>query len=161
MVSPCLVVVAEGELHEVRKLADCIRDFTLDAETAEVDAGDTAVVVYLDSWLVSPEVRVPVEIPVGSLRPGLAFIGPVRAVKGKPYFAEGVIVPHISVRHHEGDRDIGFGEFVVGHFNDSRLVFEAIGEVLVLEKEVVGIIETVRQYLVVSGRSIDYGIGLA
>ena len=154
-------MVAEGELHEVRKLAYCGRDLTIDAEAAEVDAGDTAVVVDLDSRLVSPKVRVFVEVPVCPARPGLSLIGPVRAVKGKPYCAEGIIVPHISVRHHEGDRDIGFGELVVGHFNDSRLVFEAIGEVLVLEKEVVGIIETVRQYLVVSGRSIDYGIGLA
>ena len=92
-----VVVGAEIKLHELAQLADGRGEVAPKSEIADVDQGYPAVGMELDSRLVSPEVRVLVEIPVGPCRPVLSAVIPVASVEGLPYFLEGEIVLQIFV----------------------------------------------------------------
>ena len=156
-----LVVVPEGKPYQLGQLSDFIRKDSVDAETAEVKACHTAVVVYLHSRLVSPQVGILVEVPVGTGRPGLAFVIPVLTAERLPNGTQSIVIPDIFIRLDKCDRDIGLCKFIVGNLDGVLLLLETVAEILCLERNVIGIEQFVGQYLVASGRSIYYGIRLA
>ena len=59
-----VVVRTEVKLNELSELTDCSRHVAIEAIAAEVDHSHTAVCMERNAWLVTPKIRILVEVPV-------------------------------------------------------------------------------------------------
>ena len=94
------VLVAVGtqiEFHQLGQLAQRRGHVTPETEVADVYQRHPSVGMELHARLVTPEVRILVEVPVRPLRVFLAAIVPVRTVEGFPYFLESIVVSDILI----------------------------------------------------------------
>ena len=83
---------AQIQFYKFTELADGGGEVSPESEVAYVDKGDTPVRVKLYARLVTPEVRVLVEVPVRPLRPVLAAVVPTFTVQRLPDFLECEII---------------------------------------------------------------------
>lgn len=111
---------AQIELHKLSQLANGRRKVSLDAEIRKVKRSHTAVAVKPYAGLVTPEVRVFVEVPVGSLRIILSAIIPVRSVKRFPYLVKGIIVLKIRCILAQGHRNFHIKSLIIRNIEYRR-----------------------------------------
>ncbi len=111
---------AQIELNKLSKLSYGWRKVSLDSEIGKVKRSHTAVAVKPYAGLVAPEVRVLVEVPIGSLGIILSTVIPVRSVKRLPYLIKGIIVLKIWCVLAQGHRNFHIKSLVVRHIEHRR-----------------------------------------
>ena len=139
-----VVMSTEVQLDQLGKLTESRRHVSIESETADVHKGHAAVRVKRYARLVTPEVRIPVEVPVTSRRIVLADISPLRAMKRLPYLIESIIVLDIFVRLIELYRDVSLSGLIVCNLKFSSHT------VVYLDKAVVLVIHLIRLDLIFS-----------
>ena len=92
-----VIVRTEIQLHQLGKLAECRRHMAMETEAAEIYHGNSSVRVERDTRLVTPEVRILVEVPVDSDRIVFTIIIPLITVQSLPYLIKGIIVLYVLV----------------------------------------------------------------
>ena len=98
----------------------------METEAAEIYHGNSSVRVERDTRLVTPEVRVLVEVPVDSDRIVLSIIIPLITVQSLPYLVKGIIVLYVLICMIEPYGNINLSGTVVlydktGHIPVARL----------------------------------------
>ena len=61
-----VIVSTHIQFHKLCKISESFRAVTLGTEVTDVKESYTAVAVELHTRLISPEIYIPVEIPVGT-----------------------------------------------------------------------------------------------
>ena len=116
-----VIMRSEIKFHKFGELSDCRRHIPMNAEVTEIQQGHTAVCMKRHSRLVSPEIRILVEVPVGAFRIILANIVPTffaLAFKFFPNHLEGIVILQILVRLMQLDRNISLSHLIVKDIKD-------------------------------------------
>jgi hypothetical protein len=90
-------MVTEIKLDKLGKLSKCRRHMAMETELAHIDHCHTSVRMKGHTWLVTPEVRILVEVPVASARMILTDIIPVLSVERFPDLIKGIIILEVFV----------------------------------------------------------------
>ena len=108
-----VIMGSEIQFYKLGQLTDGRRHVSIESETADIDKGNSTVAVKRHSRLVSPEVRILVEVPVRTWRIILAYIPPVLTMKRLPYLIKGIIVLDIFVAFIKSYRYISICSLIV------------------------------------------------
>ena len=93
-----VVVGTKFQNDQLGELSDCRREVALEAEVAQVEAGNTAIGMYLHTRLLAPQIDILVEVPICATLIVLAIVAPVRTIEALPNFVQRVVVLDILIR---------------------------------------------------------------
>jgi hypothetical protein len=139
-----VIVGSKIQFHELGQLTNSRRHVSIETEAADVHQSYTSVGVERDTRLVSPKIRILVEVPVTSRRIVLTYISLLRTMKRLPDLVESIIVLDIFIRLVEFHRNVSISGLVVCNLELSS------NTVVDLDKAPVLVIDLIRFYGVLS-----------
>ena len=113
-----VIVCAQVQDCQFRKLADGCRHIAPESEFTQIDGRHTAVGVQFDTGLVTPQVNILVEIPIRSNLKVFTTIVPIFTVKAFPNHFQSSIILEIFIRFPESYLNICLSCPVVADLED-------------------------------------------
>ena len=92
-----VTVRTQIQLYQFGQVTDFLWHLTLDPESAQVQICHPSVRMHLYTWLIAPQVRILIEVPVASGVVSLTPVGPVLAAESIPDLFQGIIVYKIRI----------------------------------------------------------------